>query len=34
VVVLDMFARAVPFAIEDGLAELRALYGLPAPDPA
>ncbi len=27
VVILDMFARAVPFAIEDGLKDLRALYG-------
>ncbi|MBI3514516.1 MAG: hypothetical protein HY060_10700 [Proteobacteria bacterium] len=30
VIILDMFARAVPFAIEDGLNELRAMYGLPA----
>jgi len=29
VVILDMFARAVPFAIEDGLNELRAMYGGP-----
>jgi hypothetical protein len=28
VVILDMFAQAVPFAIEDGLAELRAMFGI------
>ena len=27
VIILDMFARAVPFAIEEGLKDLRALYG-------
>ena len=32
VVILDMFARAVPFAIEDGLNELRAMYGGPTLD--
>lgn len=28
VVILDMFAQAVPFVIEDGLDELRTLYGM------
>lgn len=28
VIILDMFARAVPFEIEEGLKELRALYGM------
>ncbi|MBV8167052.1 MAG: hypothetical protein JO021_09690 [Alphaproteobacteria bacterium] len=27
VVILDMFARAVPFAIEEGLRDLRVMYG-------
>jgi hypothetical protein len=27
VVILDMFARSVPYAIEDGLEELRAVFG-------
>lgn len=29
VIILDMFARSVPFAIEDGLNELRMMFGLP-----
>jgi hypothetical protein len=29
VVILDMFAQAVPYVIEDGLDELRAMFGLP-----
>lgn len=29
VVILDMLAQFVPYAIEDGLPELRALFGLP-----
>ena len=29
VVILDMFARSVPFAIEDGLNDLRVMYGRP-----
>jgi hypothetical protein len=29
VVILDMFAQTVPYVIEDGLVELRAMYGLP-----
>jgi hypothetical protein len=29
VIILDMFARAVPFAIEEGLRDLRAMFGLP-----
>jgi hypothetical protein len=28
VVILDMFAQAVPYVIEDGLAELRAMFGM------
>jgi hypothetical protein len=32
VVILDMFAQAVPYAIEDGLDELRVMYGLVARD--
>ena len=29
VIILDMFARAVPFAIEEGLQDLRDMFGLP-----
>jgi hypothetical protein len=30
VIILDMFARAVPFAIDEGLDDLRAVFGLPS----
>ncbi|HUA52421.1 MAG TPA: hypothetical protein VMB81_09670 [Candidatus Sulfotelmatobacter sp.] len=30
VIILDMFARAVPFAIEEGLLDLRDMFGLPS----